>query len=484
VANERGANSWAGINIEGDGVNGIGFEGNGSEGDPDARRVAAGLSRDGRTGVGGARTDGDPGPGEHTDSRGDPGEYGDGGYADGAGYLDDGYADDGYDDDGYADDGYDDDGYGDEGDAGDDGYAGDGNWQAGKEHPGPSRRRRHPVLAAFLVLVAAVILLAGAGILWAARQVYPGGHPGNKVLVTIPGGADTARIGAVLAKAGVIHEGNLFRYYMKVEGGAPLLAGTYLLAKNESYDQVIATLQAGPVVIADKLVIPEGFTLRQIAYRVAHLPGMHVSAAAFLALSSSGSVRSPLEPSGVNNLEGLVYPATYSINRTDSATTILEEMVGAFDQEVNSLGIDAAAARLHTTPYKVITVASIIQGEAKFSAQFPEVASVIYNRLAAGTALGTDSTLVYALRQADPNLNISKVNFEQPSPYNTRLHKGLPPTPIDNPSQAAMAAAIAPAHTSYQYFVEVNPNGTLGFASTSAGFAQLRTECNNNHLDC
>jgi UPF0755 protein len=393
-----------------------------------------------------------------------------------------GAADD--EEDAYEDPGYDDDGEQWDGEQWHDDPPGRGPGPAGGGVAVRRRRRgrrRHPVLVGFVVLLLVVILLAGGGVLWAAHQIDPSGHEGPDILVTIPAGSSSNQIGADLAKAGVIHAGKLFRYYVKVEGGSPLLSGTYRLAKNESYDQVITTLQAGPVVITDKLVIPEGFTLRQIADRVAQLPDMHLSAAKFLALSSSGSVRSPLEPKGVNNLEGLVFPATYTLARTDTESTILEEMVGTFDQRMAALGLAAGAAKLHMTPYKVITVASIIQGEAKFHGQFPDVASVIYNRLRAKMTLGTDSTLVYALRLANPNVNLSKVTYEEKSPYNTRLHKGLPPTPIDSPSLEALAAAITPPHTNLKYFLAVNSTGNLSFASTDAGFQKLVTKCKANH---
>jgi UPF0755 protein len=391
------------------------------------------------------------------------------------GRVEQGYVEQGYDED----QPYEDDGYGD-----DDGYADDEYWDDGNDRGLGGVRRRHPVLVVFLAVCLIGVLLGGIGIFWASRQINPGGHLGRKVEVTIPPGSSSAEIGSVLAKAGVIHSGGLFRYYVKVEGSGPLLAGTYLLARNESYDEAISSLQNGPVVVTDKLVIPEGFTLHEIARAVAHLPGMHLSAAKFLALSSSGSVRSPLEPAGVDNLEGLVYPATYTINRTDSESIILEEMVAAFDQHMQAMGLDAGARKLHMTPYQVITVGSIIQGEAKFASQFPDTASVLYNRLASGTTLGADSTLVYALRQKHPDLNVSKINYEQPSPYNTRLNKGLPPTPIDNPSLPALAAAINPPHTNLEYFVAIKSDGTLGFASTAAGFNQLVAECQAAKTGC
>lgn len=327
-----------------------------------------------------------------------------------------------------------------------------------------------------MVLVVAVVVgvVLVHGIL---GDINPGGRQGRKVTVVIPPGASTSGIGRLLAAAGVIHGPGVFAAYVRLEGAGPLQAGTYSLATNESYTKVISTLVTGVPPVVDTLVIPEGFTLRQIAARVAALPAMHVSAAAFLALSSSGSVRSPYEPTGVDNLEGLLFPATYPVARNETAAEIMTSMVQAFDQRAQQIGLPQAAAKLHLSPYQVVTVASIVQGEAKLDSQRPDVASVLYNRLASGTPLGADSTLIYALRQQDPQLNLNTVDYNQPNPYNTRLHPGLPPTPIDNPGLPSLQAAAAPPTTSYQYFVEINVNGQLGFASDYAGFQQLTAEC-------
>lgn len=347
----------------------------------------------------------------------------------------------------------------------------------------PSRRRhRHRGLIALTVVLAALLIAAGAVYSWARGDISPGGKPGQLVTVVIPRGAGTAQIGRALAAAGVIHGAGLFRWYVKLEGNGPFDAGTYRLDTNESYAAAIRTLEKPPVVLADKLVIPEGFTVHQIAARLAALPGMRITARAFLALSSTGQVRSPYEPAGTDNLEGLLFPATYDIDRTSTASGVMELLVQTFTQRTQQLGLDAAAAKLKISAYDVVKVASIIEGEAKFPSQYADVASVIYNRLRSGMTLGDDSTLIYALRQKNPNLDISKVDYEQPSPYNTRLHTGLPPTPIDNPGAAALVAAMHPAHTDLLYFLEINKSGKLAFASTNAGFQQLTAECQANGL--
>jgi UPF0755 protein len=249
------------------------------------------------------------------------------------------------------------------------------------------------------------------------------------------------------------------------------------MLKNSSYQSAISALEAGPKILTDKLLIPEGYTLRDIAAAVAALPGMHLSAQKFLAAAQDGSVRSPFEPAGVHDLEGLLFPATYQVRQGESEVDILEHMVAAFYDQANSIGLTAAAAALHRTPYQLVTVASIVEREAKLNQDRGLVASVIYNRLRVGMTLGADSTQTYYLRLTQPSLQPTAAELDQPSPYNTRTNQGLPPTPIANPGGAALLAAARPANTSYLYFVEINPDGQLGYASTSAGFSQLQDQC-------
>lgn len=360
-----------------------------------------------------------------------------------------------------------------------------GQRRRGAHSPNRGRRRgrgarsgkRHPLAVIVFAMVVVMALLGALLARWATGEIDPGGKEGPAVKVVIPSGASGSRIGAILAAAGVIHGDALWPYYVKLEGGAPLLPGTYRLARNMPFGAAVRALQRGPRLVQDKLVIPEGFTLSQIAARLASLPHMHFSAKKFMQASSTGAVRSPYEPPGVNNLEGLVFPATYIVTKGESETEILQELVGTFDYKAAELGLATGAAALHLTPYQVVTVASIVEREAKFDADKGPVASVLYNRLAANQPLGADSTLIYALRRTDPGLDPNTVNYNQPNPYNTRLHKGLPPTPIANPGIHSLQAAIHPPSTEYRYFVEVNPDGQLGFAKTPAGFLRLQAEC-------
>ena len=340
------------------------------------------------------------------------------------------------------------------------------------------RRFRHPVLVAIGVVFVVLVLIAGGFLLWASSQINPGGHRGPGVSVSIPPGSSNAKIGGILSAAGVIHSGSLFGFYVKLSGDGPLLPGHYILPKNSSYHAVISALEKGPVIVTDAVVVPEGFTVRQIADRVGALSGLGLSAQKFLTAASDGTVRSPYEPAGVNNLEGLLFPATYTVHQGETEVELLEQMVGAFDAQADDIGLQAAAQKLGYSPYQVVTVASIVEKEAKPSGDRGPVASVVYNRLHKGISLGADSTQTYYLRLSDPSLAVpTAAQDDQPSPYNTRLSKGLPPTPIANAGLPSLQAATSPPTTTYVYFVEVNPSGQLGFASTASGFDQLRAQC-------
>jgi UPF0755 protein len=346
--------------------------------------------------------------------------------------------------------------------------------QRDEEHPG---RRKHPILLVLLIVFALLLAVAIGGVVWVEGQINPSGHHGPDVPVSIPAGASTSQIGSILARAGVIHNGSLFALYVRIHGDGPLYPGSYSLPKNSSYSSAISALKAGPKLVTEKLIVPEGFTLRQIAAAVGALPQLHLSAQRFLAAATNGEVRSPYEPRGVSNLEGLLFPATYQVRQGESEIDVLEQMVGAFDDQATSVGLTAAAARIHLTPYQVVTVASIVEREAKLYGDRGPVASALYNRLRIGMPLGADSTQTYYLRLHNPQLTPTASQLNQPSPYNTRVVKGLPPTPIANPGLASLQAATNPPHTTYVYFVEVKPSGQLGFASTTAGFDQLQQQC-------
>ena len=198
-----------------------------------------------------------------------------------------------------------------------------------------------------------------------------------------------------------------------------------------------------------KVVIPEGFTRTQIAVLALKdglsgsylLPSKHSSEIEFAHYGA---------PANTPNLEGFLFPATYEMYVGAPASQLVSEQLSAFHENFGGGEVDRARV-LGITPYQLLIVASIIEREAAIPHDRRLVAAVIYNRLHLNMTLGIDSTLRYALHNFTNPLTEAELHSD--SPYNTRLHTGLPPTPISNPGVAAIQAAAHPAHVSYLYYV-------------------------------
>ncbi|HLL92734.1 MAG TPA: endolytic transglycosylase MltG [Solirubrobacteraceae bacterium] len=215
-----------------------------------------------------------------------------------------------------------------------------------------------------------------------------------------------------------------------------------------------------PPVPVVKVLIPEGKTRAQIAQIAAadRLSGDYRAA----------SKRSPLlnpirygAPAGTPDLEGFLFPATYDMFPRAPVARLVEEQLLAFREHFGVEDIERARA-LHLTPYQLLIVASMVEREAQVPADRPKIAAVIYNRLRLGMPLGVDATIYYAIEQrtgiATYTRELTEAQLHIDSPYNTRTHAGLPPTPISNPGLASIEAAAHPAHVSYLYYV-LAPNG-------------------------
>jgi UPF0755 protein len=314
------------------------------------------------------------------------------------------------------------------------------------------------------------VLAAGLAGVWLKRRIDPPGPPGPAVEVVVPRGASTARIAAILDDRGVVASAWVFRLYVRATGAGPWQAGTYRMARNLDMGTAVRILDRGPLGTDVRLTIPEGFTLRRIAERVGRLPGR--SAARFLALATSGAVRSAYQPAGSTNLEGLLFPDTYLIGERDTEERILRRMVAAFDAEAADLDLEAGAARLGLSPYEVVIVASMIEREARLADERPKVARVIYNRLARGMRLGIDATIRYELDK--PTGPLRRSELERDSPYNTRTRTGLPPTPIASPGRASLVAALHPADGPWLYYVIADAEGRHAFVTTDAEFQRAK----------
>jgi len=178
-------------------------------------------------------------------------------------------------------------------------------------------------------------------------------------------------------------------------------------------------------------------------------------------------MRSPYEPAGSDNIDGLLGTGTYRVMPGESDQALLGDMIARFDAVASSVGLADGAAALGETPYQAITVASIVQKEGVYQKNLGRVARVIYNRLARGTPLQMDSTVLYSEHRDGGKVTAADLALN--TPYNTYLHVGLTPTPICFPSKASLQAALAPTAGNWLYFVVVSNDGTEAFSSTFAG---------------
>lgn len=323
-----------------------------------------------------------------------------------------------------------------------------------------TRPRRFKVL---LGVLGAVVLIAVGAIAWYEIEANPLGGPGRAEVVTVREGESTGSVVDRLATQGVVSSSLAFQLSLALHGAPTIQPGDYLMHQNLSFSTVRALLSSGPNVhIAD--VYP-GYTLGEIAQAVGELPGHSVGS--FTKAIHSGAVRSPFSPPGSDNLEGLVGSGTYQVLPGESDRTLLERMVQRFDAQAAEAGFTpASAAALGLTPYQVVTAASIVQKEGYIAKNMGPVARVIYNRLANNMELQMNSTVLYSLGQDGGPVTPADLKLD--TPYNTYLHAGLTPTPIDTPSVDALKAAVSPPPGQWLYFVVVKKDGTEAFSDTYA----------------
>jgi UPF0755 protein len=240
-------------------------------------------------------------------------------------------------------------------------------------------------------------------------------------------------------------------------------SGTYQLTTNMTPHAAFLVLSTPPVVHTVRLTIPEGYRLTQIAERVQEELG--IPQKAFLDDANSGKwLLPPYLPQGSSTTEGFLFPATYQL-REDGTTAddVIWRLLDQFKTEAKDLPW-RNASKLGVTPYEVVIIASMIEKEAAVQRDRPLIAGVIYNRLAKGMPLGIDATLLYD--DPTPDGQLSESDLRHDSPYNTRLHTGLPPTPIASPGLPSLEAALDPAKTDYLYYVLCGADGHHRFAVT------------------
>ena len=319
-------------------------------------------------------------------------------------------------------------------------------------------------LVRFLASFAGVLVLAAAGIAgWLWYQAYADRSlPAVATSLVVPQGATGSEVAHLLEDRKIVPSALIFRGLQRVRGAENAAkAGEYRFAPHLSSADVLKEILSGGAQVAEWVTIPEGFTAREIAGRLAeHRLGEEQALQTYFLATPfdlEPGVRTP-------NLEGYLFPDTYLFPLQGDVAAQARIMTDRFRSE---LPPDAAqrARRLGYSVPQVVTLASLIEREAKADDERRLMAGVYYNRLQRGMPLQVDATLEYTF--AHHKDVITNADLARDTPYNTYLHAGLPPTPIANPGRASLRAAFDPQASDFLYYVYMG-NGHHAFSRTLA----------------
>ncbi|HLE56062.1 MAG TPA: endolytic transglycosylase MltG [Rhodothermia bacterium] len=294
-----------------------------------------------------------------------------------------------------------------------------------------------------------------------------GSPTGAAIRVIVPKGASFAAATDSLEKAGIVHYPLPFKILARIKGDdRNIKPGTYLLKRGTPWTEILSALNGGHGLV-NTMTIPEGFSLSQISPllgRTLHVPLDSVKAAVRdTALRRRLDIPTP-------DLEGYLFPDTYAFPDGTTARQAVGEMVRRFEREWKpDWGLQMSS--LAMSRHDIVTLASIIEEEAKRPEERPVISAVYHNRLREGMLLQADPTIQYALGRHTPRILLKDLQVK--SPYNTYVHAGLPPGPIASPGGPSLIAALYPAKVSYRYFV-AHPDGHHEFRTTLAGHDSAR----------
>lgn len=339
------------------------------------------------------------------------------------------------------------------------------------------RTRRRPRGCVPLLVVLALLLAGGwFGGGWALDKVrdlasssdpdYSGTGTGSAV-VEVREGDTSAAIGQSLKEAGVVKSVGAFVAAATAdERSRSIQVGFYQLRKEMKATEALALLINPANQIQARVTIPEGFRKKDIAKAIVEKTDI-TQAQVDAALQDTAALGLPAEAGG--EVEGYLYPATYTVVPGQSATELLRQMVAKTKQVEEELDIKVKAEALGFTPKEILTIASILEYEGSRDEDYPRIARAIYNRLEDGMLLQSDATVAYA-NNLTGTVWTTAEERNNPSPYNTYVHTGLPPGPIGSPGAKTIEAALNPAEGEWLYWLVVNlRTGETRFNETYSG---------------
>ena len=282
---------------------------------------------------------------------------------------------------------------------------------------------------------------------------------GPPTRVIVPRGATFKEATDSLSRAGLVSWPKMFRAYARITSGdRDIKPGTYLLKHGTPWTDIISALNGGKGLV-NTITIPEGFSLQQIVPLLAKTLNVPVDSANAAVRDTALLARLDIP---TPTLEGYLFPNTYAFPAGTTARLAVHEMVREFERQWQPAW-DRRLPELKINRHDLVTMAAIVEKEAKLPEERPVIAAVYYNRLRDGQMLQADPTVQYALGK-----HVTRVlykDLEVNSPYNTYRHVGLPPGPIASPGAASLAAAADPASVPYKYFVAY-PDGHHEFRTT------------------
>jgi len=313
---------------------------------------------------------------------------------------------------------------------------------------------------AFVAIIVSVGVIVAASGLWFQNAVYKDrALPAKSMTVIIARGSSFGAVTTQLAQSGVIAHPIAFRILARLrQEEANVKAGEYTIEPNQSSDEVLRTITAGTGQVARWVTFPEGYTAREIAASLAEKK--FGSQDAFARAFSAESI--DLDGTRTTGLEGYLFPSTYLMPVDVTPRAAAKILVDQFRKE---LPTDARerARRLGLNVPQVVTIASLVEREAKADDERSLMAGVYYNRLRRGMPLEVDATIEYVF--ASHHDVITRKDLQIDSPYNTYRYPGLPPTPIANPGKASLDAAFSPRSSEFLYYV-YKGDGHSAFART------------------
>jgi UPF0755 protein len=340
-----------------------------------------------------------------------------------------------------------------------------------------------PMILAIVVVVAGIWFGGG----WAVDKVkslvgenadYSGPGSGS-VTIQVHEGDTSAAIGRALKEAGVVKSVGAFTdAAVADERSRSIQVGYYQLKKEMKASEALAILVDPKNLIQARVTIPEGYRVKDVVKAI--VSKTDISAAQLnAALKNPKALGLPAVAGG--KIEGYLFPATYTVVPGENAKQLLTKMVAKTLQVQEELDLTAKAQALGYTPEEIMTLASILEYEGSRPEDLDKIARVFYNRLDEGMALQSDATVAYA-NNLQGTVWTTQEQRDNPSPYNTYVHPGLPPGPIGSPGQKTLEAALNPADGDWLYFVPINlKTGETAFAETfaehQANVAKLKDWC-------